>query len=370
LIEKSDLTEATPDDSFRMFDDTLKGQLQLLSICSLGILSLAVVFSMYFARPVFFPIVLAIFLNLLLSPAVRSLRRLGIPNTMGALMILGVALFSIGLGIANLVDPATSWMEKVPQTISKVERKLGFIKKPMQEISKAGERITSATEIAIPRADTVVIQEPSLIGSFLTFTGSSIGELIIAIILTYFLLARGDRFLSKAVELMPTLTDKKRVVEITRSIEENISKYLLSVTVINFCLGVVVGLAMWALNVPNAALWGMMAFLLNFLPYVGSVLGLAAITLVAIISFENVFQILSVPILYLVIDWIEGSFVTPLIIGMRLNLNPPVMLMWILLWGWLWGPWGAILAVPMLAAIKILCDHVDGLKPIGKFLVT
>ena len=350
--------------------ETIAGDIRILSYSTLGIFCLGILFSMYHARTVIFPVVLAIFLNLLLSPAVRYLRRFRIPNAFGGLIILLFALTSFGFLISYSVEPATEWIQRTPQTISRLESKLGFMKKPIQEITKASERMLMVTAMGSKDSEKVVIQKASLLESFLSFSGGSISELIVSLILTYFLLSHGDRFLTKSVELMPTLTDKKRVVEIARSIEESISNYLLSIIFMNCCFGFIMGLAMWFINVPNAALWGVMACLLNFVPYVGSITGLGIITIVAFVTFDDLFLILRVSVLYLIIDWIEGALITPMIIGRRLDLNPPVMLVWVFLWGWLWGPWGAILALPMLTAIKILCDHIERLKSLSKFLMS
>ena len=351
-------------------ENELVGYVKILSFSCFALFLIALLSSMHFARPVIFPVVLAVFLNLLLSPAVRYLKWYRISNSVSAFLILIFFMLSFGFVINNLIEPASNWIQRTPQTLALVESKIGFMKKSMQEISKVTEKISKATDLTSLKKEKVVVQESNFIGSALFFAGVSVSEIIISIILTFFLLSNGDRFLTKSVELMPRLSDKKKVVEIARSIEQSISIYLLSVTMINIILGLAITLLMWTLGVPNAPLWGMMACILNFIPYLGSIIGLVIISIVSIVTFDNTFQIILPPLLYASIDWAEGSILTPSVIGARLDLNPPVMLFWVLFWGWLWGPWGAVLAVPMLTAIKIFCDKIEALKPLGKFLVT
>ncbi len=187
------------------------------------------------------------------------------------------------------------------------------------------------------------------------------------LVLLYFLLASGDMFLLKLV-ILPTLENKKRAVEIYRQIEADVSTYLSVVTLINFAFGCIIGSSMYLLGMPNPLLWGVMAAVLAYIPYLGSLIGISTVTVVAILTFDDIFRIIMVPSIYFALDTVEANLVTPMIVGRRLALNPVVIFIWLIFCGWIWGITGALLAVPLLAIIKIISDKVEQLAPIGEFL--
>jgi predicted PurR-regulated permease PerM len=172
------------------------------------------------------------------------------------------------------------------------------------------------------------------------------------------------------VTILPRLEDKKMAVDISRQMEADISMYLFTVTIISVGEGAAVGLAMYFIGLPNPLLWGVMAGILNFIPYLGSLVGVVVLTLVALLSFESIGHILLVPAAYLVIDFVEAYLVSPFVLSKRLTLNPVVLLIWLLFWGWLWGAAGALMAIPLLASFKIVCDHIEALQPVGEFIGT
>ncbi|MGB5057019.1 MAG: AI-2E family transporter, partial [Nitrospirales bacterium] len=208
----------------------------------------------------------------------------------------------------------------------------------------------------------------SLGGLLIGWTTEFILGLVSTMILLYFFLASGDLFLEKLVKVLPRFSDKRRAVEIVRGIEGNISSYLVTVTSVNVGLALVTSLAMYLLGMPNSYLWGAMAGILNFIPYVGSIIGLGAVTLAATITFEHMNMVALVSGTYLFLTAIEGNFITPHLLGRKLTLNPVIILVSVLFWGWLWGAVGALLAVPFVASLKIICDQIEPLNSIGEFL--
>jgi predicted PurR-regulated permease PerM len=184
------------------------------------------------------------------------------------------------------------------------------------------------------------------------------------------LLASGDLFLLKLVKVLPTLDDKKLAVEIYRQIEENVSTYLAIVTLINIGFGCVIGTAMYFLGLPNSPLWGAMAAVLAYIPYLGALVGIVTVTIVAILTFDDIYRIIMVPSLYFILDNVQANLIVPMVLGRRLALNPVVIFIWLIFCGWIWGITGALLAVPLLAIIKIICDQVEQLAPLGEFLGT
>jgi predicted PurR-regulated permease PerM len=188
------------------------------------------------------------------------------------------------------------------------------------------------------------------------------------IFLTYFLLAVGDLFLQKLVTVLPQFNDKKKAVAIARETEAQISAYLLTSTIVNIGMGAVTALALWLLDMPNAVLWGVVAAVLNFVPYVGAVITMVVLGLAALLAYESTTQALLVPAVFFGINLIEGNLVTPMILGSRMRLNTVALFIGLIFWWLLWGVAGAILAVPIMAALKIICDHIESLTPVGEFL--
>lgn len=202
----------------------------------------------------------------------------------------------------------------------------------------------------------------------MTSTGAALATIAVTLVLLYFLLASGDTYLNKIVEMVPTFRGKRDAVEVARAIEWGVSSYLFTITIINACLGVVEGFAMWLLGVPNPALWGFMAAILNYIPFLGPLIGTVVVGLVALAEFDTIGAASVVPLVYLGITTIEGNFITPAIFGRSMSLNPVMVIVSLTFWGWIWGIGGALLAVPFLAAAKIACDRLERLAPVGRFL--
>jgi predicted PurR-regulated permease PerM len=191
---------------------------------------------------------------------------------------------------------------------------------------------------------------------------------VLLLILLYFLLAYDGVFLTKLIKILPTLSDKKRAVSIATEIEGQVSRYLFTVTAINICLGIAVGAAVGLLGLRNPIMWGVMVALLNFIPYLGALTGIVCITLGAVLSFDSFGYALIFPAVYLTLATLEGNFITPWVMGRSLTLNPVMIILSLTFWGWMWGIVGIILAVPILAAFKIFCAHLEAMEPIAEFL--
>ncbi len=214
----------------------------------------------------------------------------------------------------------------------------------------------------------VIIRQPGLVARVSDDAVAMAASALLVLTLSLFLLMSRDLFYLKVVRVMPTLSDKKRALQAAYDIERDVSRYLLTVAVINAGLGTMVGLSLWALGMPNPLLWGVMAAALNFLPYLGALGGIVITGMVAIITFDTLGEALTVPAVYLVLTVIEGQFITPYLLGRRFSLNVVVILVSIAFWGFLWGAVGVFVAVPFLIILKVLCEHIDGLSNLGEFL--
>lgn len=334
-----------------------------------GLLILAVFYTLYFARALLLPIVLAILFSLLLAPVVGFLRRGRLPEPVGAALVLVLLLGGLGAGAYTLSDPATEWLQKAPASLRAVEAKLRKLKQPMTDVQRAAERLEA---IAQPdtggRAREVVLQRPGLRELMASRTPYFVAGAVSTLVLLYFLLASGDLLLRKVVRMLPTLRNKIHAVEVGRSIQKEVGRYFFTISVINVCLGLATALALQLLGMPNPLLWGAMVMLLNFIPYLGPATSLLVLTMAALVSFDDLSRAWMVPGVFLALALVEGQFIQPILVGRRLSLNPVMVFLAFLVLGWLWGIAGMFTAVPILVAVKIFCDHIERFRPLGDFL--
>jgi predicted PurR-regulated permease PerM len=331
---------------------------------------LALLYTVYFARSFLLPIVVALLLSFLFSPVVRALARFKIRPPLGAgLVILGL-LGSVGLAGYELSGPVQSWAASAPQTLATAQHKLRELLRPLERASRTAEQVQSAAgaEEGAEKAPEVVVRGPSVISRVFGTTSRFVAAALEVVILLYFLLAAGDLFLQKLIKVLPRLRDKRKAVEIARRTEASISTYLLTTAGINVAEGLVVALVMWLLGMPSPLLWGAMVAVLEFIPYLGALTMTAVLTIAALTVFDTVGQALLVPGAFLAINLVQGNFVSPMLMGHRLALNPVALLVGLAFWFWMWGVPGAFIAVPLLATFKIFCDHIESLAAVGEFL--
>jgi len=339
--------------------------LHIRSIALSGIFLLSALYTLKIASAFFIPVVLAMLLSFLFASTIRTLQRFWVPPPLGAVLVVGCLLGALGVGFYRLALPARDWMAKLPEAARQIESKLKDVKQSVRDVTKAGQEVDRLTQFDIEeKTQKVEVRKPSLGESLLEPTQDILVGSGIVLVLLFFLLASGDRFLRKLVTVLPRFEDKKAAVEISRQIEQDISTYLLAITVVNTVFGLAVATAMFFLGMPNPLLWGVMAGLLHFIPFLGAVIGISVVTLVAAVTLDGIGAILLVPTAYFSLNIIEEYIVLPLVMGRRLMLNPVVALVWLIFWTWLWGVPGALMAVPLLAIVKIICDHVE---PIGAF---
>src|SRR4030042_2699717 len=340
----------------------------ITSIMLKGLFIIALFYTLYFTRELVLPLVLASLLTFLLRPVVRTLKRLSIPQGAGAAIVLLVLLGIASYGVLRISRPAAEWVEKVPESLSKIELKVSLLHKPLETLNRTAEELKKIARMGEEKKFEVEIKKPALADTVLTGTQEFLAKTSVMFILLYFLLASGDLFLNQTVKVFPGLDRKKEIVKIIRAVEDQISRYLFTVTVINIFMGVSLGISMYLIGMPNSVLWGVMAGFLVFLPYLGPLIGIAIVTLVASLTFDGLGRIVLAPAIYLALEAIQGQIITPMVLGIRLALNPVAIFVWLIFWGWMWGVVGALLAVPMLMVLQILCEHIPRLAPLGEFL--
>lgn len=358
-----------PRPNLQRLGDAMQGPFGIRSLALTGLLILAAFYTLYFGRAFFLPIVLAMLLNFLLSPVVRFLHKLRVPNALGAALVVFGLVGGVSWGVYELSGPAYEWAEKAPATMRKLERKLREFKKPVQTMSQATQQVEQITDVGGGRQpQRVEVQTESLGARMFSQATEIVAGGLVMIILLFFLLASGDLFLRKLIRVLPSLSDKKRAVEIARQIETDISAYLVTITIINVGLGLAVWGILTFLGVPNPLLWGVLATVTNYIPYLGAIVMIGVLAMVGFLTFDNNTQAMMVPLSFVGLNILESYLVTPLVLGHRLTLNPVVIFLGLTFWGWLWGITGALLAVPIMVVLKIFFDHSEPLRPIGEFL--
>lgn len=330
---------------------------------------LALLYTLYFARPFLLPLTFALLLNFLLSPLVRALARWRIRPPLGAALVVLGMLGGLGFGVYELAGPVRSWAAKAPETLTDAQRKIRELLRP---IERASRQVESAAGSVAPTSSSsppeVVVRKPSTLSRLLGVTQHFGAAVLEVVILLYFLLAAGDLFLQKLIKVLPTRTDKRKAVEIAREAESSISTYLLTTAAMNVGEGIVVAGAMYLLGMPNPLLWGALVMVLEFIPYLGAVAAVAILGVAAITVYDSVGQAMLVPGVYLLINVIQANVVSPMLLGHRLALNPVAILVGLAFWFWIWGIPGAFIAVPVLATFKIFCDRIASLAAVGEFL--
>ncbi len=333
-----------------------------------GILLLLTLFALYFTGAIVIPVILAIGLYLTLKPVMRLAGKLRIPRAIVACLIIVMFFGGVGaLGFA-LSTPAAEWVAKAPDSLRRLESRLFFFKKPIASRQSVGQQVEKIAEPTTGEAKPVTVAGPGLSSRLFSGTTSALIGLGTTITLLFFLLLSGDLFLRRFVEILPTLSNKKQAVEISREIERNISTYFATITLMNLLVGILTGVIAYFCGLSDPVLWGTLVFILNYVPIIGPLCGLGALLLAGLLTFEPLWQAALPAGIYLLIHLMEGQFITPMLLARRFTLNPVLVILSIIFWYWMWGVPGALLAVPLLAIVKIVCDRIGPLMAIGHFL--
>jgi predicted PurR-regulated permease PerM len=372
------LAAVRPHDEERRQEDAQR-EMELIrpsvaTVCLVVLTVLATFGALYAAAAIVLPILLALVLNLLLQPARRLLTdSLKLPAVLAALILL-VALVCIVAGLAAAVSvPASGWLAKAPQSLPTLEQRIGAFKQPFEFLRHGLEQVQNLMQQPPPEGEQrVVVEQQSNLGgvgmTLLAGTRAALGQVLTLVVVLFFMLSAGDSLLRSFVEIVPGFTEKRRVVEIAVEIERNISGYLVTITLMNLLVGVANGLSMWLQGIPDPLLWGSLAFLLNYIPILGPLTGVAIFFFVGLFSSSSLVWALLPPGIYLLIHVIEGETVTPMLLARRFTLNAVLVIVSLFFWDWLWGVPGALLSVPLLAILKIVCDRVPALMPLGHLL--
>jgi len=344
------------------------------------------VFMMHWAQAVLVPLLLGLTFSYAIAPLVNRLERLRMPRALGAGLVLLALLGIIGGTAVALQDDAVAFVESLPEAAQKIrqtaranrnkpETTIEKVQKAATELEKAATESSTAAAPELARGVTrVQIERPrfSIHEYLLTQTPTMLGALgqaTIVVFLTFFLLVSGDSFRRKLVKLAgPTFARKKITVQALDEITDQVQRYLRGQVLISVIVGTATWLAYWAIGVDHAAVWGVLAMVLNFIPYIGSIVLTGASGMAGFVQFGSVDMGLLVGATSIALHTLSGNLLTPWLTSRTSQINPMVVFVGVLAFGWLWGVWGLLLGTPVLLMIKAVCDRVDDFKPLGELL--
>jgi predicted PurR-regulated permease PerM len=342
-----------------------------VGVSIVGTFLILLVGALYYARGFFLPLVLGLLVALLFGPLVRTLAHRRVPAPMTAVLLVVVLGAGLASAAAVLNEPVARMVADAPHVIEEVREKFSFLRRPFALLNDAGREVQAIVDGASTQTqetERVVIAQPGII-AWAAGTAAGIGTTLAAtLVLAFFLLATGDDLRHKLLRMIHSLTDKKRALRVLRDIENEVSRYLITITAINAGFGFCVGLAMYVLGMPSPLLWGIAAALLNFIPYLGGLLGIAAAIAVSAVTFPSFAGVVLPPLAYLALQFVESYLVTPTILGRRLELHIVPILIFLAFTTWMWGIIGAVIGVPLLVVIKVFSDSLPTLAPLSALL--
>ncbi len=323
----------------------------------------------YFARSVVLPVLLAWVGALALRPPVTWLRHRHIPAPLGAALVLLLLAMILSFGLIHFGRPVADWVKSAPETLPRLREKYRRLFGPMARLTSAWDGIQDQNRKAQPAPAVLTPAGGTQIaGTLFTWTGSVLAGVVETAVLLFLLLASADRFVFKVAHALQTLGDRANALEICRQVQQSVSTYLFSVSLINLVFGTVVGLSLSLTGLPNAAMWGAVAVVANFIPYFGPIVGIAVVAVVGLLAFDNVGRGLLPAGAYLVCHLLEADLITPLLLGRRFKMNAFVIFVMLMFCGWLWGVLGTLLAMPLLVTVNVVCSRVPALAAFAEFL--
>ena len=344
--------------------------------------TLGVVFVLHWAAAVFITLMLSLLLTYALAPLVDALHRIHVPRWIGAAVILFGLGGMLGGAVYSFGDSALTLANSLPLAAQKFRVSLKLRNRgptTIDSVQSAAAQLELAAEAGAraanrPGVTRVQVERPPFNVRNYLWTGTvglvaAAGQLMVVVFLTFFALGSGDTFRRKLVKITgPSLTKKKITVQVLNEVTAQIQRYLLVQLGTSVLVGIATGLALWAIGLENAAVWGIVAGVLNMIPYIGSIVVMAASGLVAFLQFGEIDKALLVAGASLLIHALIGNLLTPWLTSRASRMSPVAVFVGVLAWGWLWGVWGLLLGVPILMVVKSICDRVDDLQPVGELM--
>lgn len=346
---------------------------------------IAVLVVLYLGQVVFVPIVLAVLLTAVLRPAVARLESWRIPAPAGSAILILTGLATLVIGGSFLSAPVGDFGRQIPVAVVAGVKRVASLRQKLVptrgDLSEPGTASTGRADSGGTRGDSAARARDSssaapeslpplapIAGRLFGTTTQIVAGVLETLLLLFFLLAAGNKWHEQMLAAASTAGARRSAVELVGEIRQVIGRYLGTMALINLVQGLLVGLVTAMIGLPGAALWGLLTFVAEFVPYAGSLTMIVLLTLVGMTSSQGFSHALLAPAAYLVMATVQSNIVSPIVYGRGLDLNPVAILIAVVLWGFLWGVAGAFLAVPMLAAGKVVCDRVPGLRSVALFL--
>jgi len=307
---------------------------------------------LYLGRAILLPVLAAAVVALTLAPLVKAAKRRGISSWITALLIVAFCFGALGLVATALAGPVSEWIGRAPEIGSIIKQKLSVLDQPLASLHELESNLFAGND------GTVNVSAPNMVFPVVAFLTPAAGELLLFFGTLMFFLVGQIELRTNLVSLFGNRDAKLRFLKIMRDIEHNLAGYLTVVTIINAVLGIVVATGAWLIGFPNPAIFGLLAALLNYVPYVGPAVMVVALFGVGLITFESLGHAVIAPIGLIALTTMEGHFITPTIVGRRLTLNPLLVFLALAFWTWMWGPFGAFLAVPLSIVALVVVHHL------------
>ncbi|WP_428410320.1 AI-2E family transporter [Hyphococcus sp.] len=346
---------------------TPRRSLQIIAGCALFLAVLATGFFLYVAKPVMLPLTTALVISIILAPAATRFVRFGFSQTAAAGFVTLIAVASIASLLVFSGRPAIAWAENIPELALKAREKLAGLEEAVSTVKEVSDQVEEIAKIGEEEepAPAVAVKEAKPAASVTKAAPGAVVQFLFTWVLVFFLLAERNDFKRKLVAANRSMTAKLRAVRMFSHIEKQIGVYMLTMTTINACLGVCMGLAAWALDLPSPHIWGLLAAIFNFIPFIGPAVLTALLALAGIVHYEEPWMALAPAAAFMALNFIESNFATPMILGVRMRVTPLAIIVSVSLLTFLWGPLGGVLAIPLLLVLKSVCDTVPVLGPVG-----
>jgi len=292
-----------------------------------------------------------------------------VPRLIASALVLAVSLGTLALATVELAAPAAAWAQRLHEAVQVLEAKSRTLRLPLEQVSRGLQLVRKIADAdgaeKVPR---VAVVRPGALQGVVEGAAELSSQVALTIVCAFFLLLDGDGLLERINRLAPAFAGSRRASTLVGQVGRRMSQYLLAVTTINFGLGALVALSFFLLGMPNPVLWGGLAAVLTYVPYLGPAIGLTLVVLASFVTFPTGSAAVLPPLVYFGFASLEGNVVTPLVLGHSFRISPLVVFVWLSLWVWLWSVPGAILAVPMLMLIKIVCQENLGFAGLGYLL--
>ena len=331
-----------------------------LQLAVYGLLTLGVLTALAEAKVVFLPLAMAFLLSFLFRPLVRRASSLHIPPPLIAALLVLFLGAGLSLAVYALKEPAAEWLREAPYSLKQLQYRISELRKPIADMKAASEALDNLRAGDLKADNEVIVKEQALDELIVVEASSALISVFTTLVVLFFILGWGERLFRNLVSVIPQFGGRRDAVNLVRDIEKSITQYLTTITLINIVFGSVVALVMYLLGMPNALLWGVVAGLLNFVPYLGPAITALILAFAAALSFPSLSEAMLIPGAFLLITTIEGNFITPYAVGSQLTLNPLLIFLSLILWFWMWGFIGALLTVPILVCFKAVLAHSEG----------